>query len=175
LIISKLNEIMIKKNIQTILLFLTAALLISLLSCDPARKYEKEENAKISKYLSSNSNLNFVLKPSGLYYLEVVAGSGLLAVKHDTAFVKYTGKLLNGTVFDTNVGKTDTLKSPVDEGYLIAGFDEGITYMSEGGKATFLMPSKLAYGTNGSYPRIPGYAPLLFEVELVKVKVGPGE
>ena len=60
---------------------------------------------------------------------------------HDTAYVVYTGKFLDGTVFDSNVGKA-SLIFPVDEGVLIQGFDEGITYMNQGGKAQFLIPSK---------------------------------
>ena len=107
---------MIKRNNPIIFLFFTAVLLISLWSCDPSKKYEKEESANIQNYLSNNPNLSFVLKPSGLYYLEVLAGSGRMPVMHDTAYVKYTGKFLNGTSFDTNVGKTDTLIFPVDEG-----------------------------------------------------------
>jgi FKBP-type peptidyl-prolyl cis-trans isomerase len=166
---------MLKRNIQTILLFLTVVLMISIVSCNPAKKYEKEESAKIQGYLSSNSNLNFVLKPSGLYYLEVLAGTGRTPVIHDTAYVKYTGKLFDGTSFDTNVGTTDTLIFPVAEGWILYGFDEGITYMKEGGKAMFLIPSKLAYGPSGAYPYIQGYTPILFDVELVKVKTGPGK
>jgi FKBP-type peptidyl-prolyl cis-trans isomerase len=168
---------MIRKYNQTILLFLAAVLLMSLGSCNPAKKYEKEERAKIQEYLSHNSNLNFVLKPSGLYYLEVEAGSGRLPVTHDTAYIIYTGKFLDGTVFDTNIGttKTDTLIRPVNEGWIISGFDEGLTYMKEGGKAMLLIPSELAYGTYGRYPYIQGYTPLLFDIELVKVKAGPGE
>lgn len=166
---------MIKKNIQTILLFLTVVLMISLVSCDPAKKYEKEERSKVQEYLSNNSNLNFVLKPSGLYYLEVQPGAGRLAVSHDTAFVKYTGKFLDGTAFDTNVGEPDSLVFPVNENWILSGLDEGITFMNEGGKAIFLLPSELAYGKTGAYPYIKGYTPLLFEVELVKVKAGPGK
>jgi FKBP-type peptidyl-prolyl cis-trans isomerase FkpA len=168
---------MIRKNNQTILLFVAAILLISLGSCNPAKKYEKEESASIQDYLLRNSTLNFVLKPSGLYYLEVEAGAGPAPVTHDTAYIIYTAKFLNGTVFDTNIGttKTDTLIRPVNEGLLISGFDEGLTYMKEGGKATFLIPSILAYGSVGSYPYIQGYTPLLLDVELVKVKAGPGK
>lgn len=165
---------MIKRNILTIFLLLTVVLMISLVSCDPAKKYEKEESAKIQEYLNSNSDLNFVLKPSGLYYLEVVAGSGRIPVKHDTAYVKYTGKFLDETIFDTNVGKTDTLIFPVDEGWLISGFDEGITFMREGGKAKLLVPSKLAYGPSGYYI-IVGYTPLLYDIELVHVSPGPAK
>lgn len=165
---------MIKKYYQSVLLFLAVSLMISLGSCDPAKKYEKEEKDSIQNYLSQNSNLNFELKTSGLYYLEVLTGTGQTPVLHDTAYVKYTGKFLNGNVFDTNVGKTDSLIFPVNEGVLIFGFDEGITYMKEGGKATFLVPSKLAYGASGFYT-IPGYTALLYDVELVRVKPGPGK
>jgi len=160
-----------RRNIQPGLLFLTIVLMISLVSCDPAKKYEKEEATKIENYLNSNKNLNFELKPSGLYYLEVEPGTGRTPLAHDTAYVKYTGKLLDGTVFDTNVGKVDSLIFPVAEGWLIYGFDEGITFMREGGKAMFLIPSKLAYGPSGYYI-IEGYTPLLYDIELVKVKPG---
>ncbi len=64
---------------------------------------------------------------------------------------------------------------PVAEGYLIAGFDEGISYMKEGGKATFLLPSSLAYGSAGLLYQLPGYTPLLYDVELVKVSPGPAK
>ena len=97
-----------------------------------------------------------------------------MPVAHDTAYIMYTGKFLDNSVFGTNIGTTDTLISPVDEGLLILGFDEGITYMAEGGKSTLLFPSDLGYGTYGSYP-ISGYTPLLFEVELIRVVPGPGK
>ena len=61
------------------------------------------------------------------------------------------------------------------EGALIYGFDEGITFMKAGGKATLLVPSNLAYGASGNGYGIPGYTPLLFDVELVRVKPGPGK
>lgn len=164
---------MIKKFNKAILLFLVTGILVSLVSCDPAKKYEKQERESIDNYLNSNSSLSFDLKPSGLYYLEVLEGTGPTPIAHDTAYVIYTGKYLDGSVFDTNVGLKQLI-FPVDEGIMIAGFDEGITYMKAGGKATFLMPSSLAYGTQGRYP-IGGYAPLLYEVELVKVAPGPSK
>jgi FKBP-type peptidyl-prolyl cis-trans isomerase FkpA len=163
---------MIKKYYQSVLLFFVVAVLFSLGSCDPARKYEKAESEAISNYLSSNPSDTFKLEPSGLYYLNVLTGTGRTPVVHDTAHVVYTGKFLNGTVFDSNAGQAD-LVFPVGESALIPGFDEGITYMKEGGKATFLIPSKLAYGTQGYYS-IPGYTALLYDVQLVKVIPGPG-
>ena len=60
-------------------------------------------------------HLDFVQKPSGLYYLETLAGTGTAPVAHDTVYVVYTGKFLNGTVFDTNVGGNQ-LVFPIGEG-----------------------------------------------------------
>ena len=143
-------------------------------SCDPSKKYEEDEENAIQSYLLDNFALQFEHKPSGLYYLEVKAGTGNLPVKSDTAYVKYTGKFLDGTVFDTNVGKPDTLIFPVDEGWMIPGFDECVLYMRPGGKALTLVPSKLAYGPTGYYI-IGGYTPLLFDIELVKLVKGPNK
>jgi FKBP-type peptidyl-prolyl cis-trans isomerase len=165
---------MLRKNIQNVLMMMVPVILVSLVSCNPSKKYEKEETSKIDTYVNSNPNLSFVVKPSGLYYYEVQAGAGRAVVPGDTAYVKYTGKFLDGTVFDTNVGKVDSLIFPVAAGWMIYGFDEGISYMREGGKAILLVPSNLAYGSSGFYS-IPGYTPLLYDVELVKVVPKPGK
>jgi FKBP-type peptidyl-prolyl cis-trans isomerase FkpA len=162
------------KNYIKVFLLLTAVLFVSLSSCDPAKKYEKDERAQIQDYLSKNSNLDFELKTSGLYYLDEQVGTGRIPVAHDTAYVMYTAKFLNGNIIDTNVGTSDTLIFPVAENYLIQGFDEAITYMKEEGKALLLIPSSLAYGTTG-YFSIPGYTPLLFEVYLTRIVKGPGK
>lgn len=165
---------MIRKNYQFVYTLFFGLFLVLLASCNNTKKYEREEETTIQNYLNSNPSLNFELKPSGLYYLDVEIGSGIQAETHDTAFVKFTMKFLDGTVYDTNVGTDDTLIFPVNEQIWPAGFDEGITYMREGGKAMFLMPSKLAYGGAGTYG-IPGYTPLLFDIELVLIKPGPGK
>ena len=62
----------------------------------------------------------------------------------DSAFVKYTGMFLNGTVFDSNVSSGNLYGFIV--GQNITGFDEGVTLMKPGGKSTLLIPSKLGYG-----------------------------
>jgi peptidylprolyl isomerase len=83
--------------------------------------------------------------------------------------------LLSGTELASNVGTTDTLIFPINEGHLIKGFDEGITYMRAGGKALLLIPSKLAYGSTGDYYYVGGNTPLLIDVALVRVKPGSGK
>jgi FKBP-type peptidyl-prolyl cis-trans isomerase len=156
---------------------LLTVFIILLASCtDKYRELEQEEKAKIEEYLTRNSSLNFELKTSGLYYLEVEVGTGKAAATNDTARVFYTVYFLDGTKLDTNVGTVDTLIFLVNRGFLISGFDEGITYMKEGGKAKFLIPSRLAYGSTGDYyGNISGYTPLLFDVDLIKIKPGPAE
>ena len=157
---------MIKARPGKFLPIVAVIIMISAVSCDPSKKYEKQEKEDIQAYLAKNSNLNFVKQPSGLYYLEVVPGTGQSAVLYDSAYVNYTGKFLDGTIFDSNVTQGKLYGFVV--GSNIVGFDEGITLMKEGGKSTFLIPSSLGYGTYGT-SLIPGYTPLLFDVELVKV------
>jgi FKBP-type peptidyl-prolyl cis-trans isomerase len=158
---------MIKRNSRPIFLLLIVFIIISFGSCNPAGKFERTERKKIQEYLGSHSELNFDLKPSGLYYLETVPGTGISPVAYDSAFVRYTGKLLDGYVFDSNI--SGALYGFI-VGQNITGFDEGVTLMKVGGKSTLLIPSELAYGPMGSYPYISGYTPILFDIELIKVK-----
>jgi FKBP-type peptidyl-prolyl cis-trans isomerase len=163
---------MIRKRSLATALVISAMVILFLSSCDPSKKFKKQEQEDIDKYLSENSNLAFQVKPSGLYYYDVQEGTGIIPAQSDTVYLFYTGKFLDGTVFDSNVAKKDTLILPIGEGWLIQGFDEGIQYMKVGGKAMLLIPSDLAYGAVGRGP-IGGYTPLLFDVELLRVKLSP--
>ena len=116
---------MIRKYYQSIFLLLAAGLLLSLGSCNPAAKYEKTEREAIQTYLTNNPADTFTLEQSGLYYRDILVGTGRAAQTQDTAYVVYTGKYLNGNAFDSNVG-VDYYKFVVGEGANIAGFDEGI-------------------------------------------------
>jgi FKBP-type peptidyl-prolyl cis-trans isomerase FkpA len=146
-------------------------MMIFLASCNPNKKfddYEAKEKLDIQNFLSRNDTLDFELKASGLYYLDYVLGTGPQAETHDTAYVFFAMYFLSGSLFDTNMGTTDTLIFPVNEGKFIPGFEEGITYMREGGTAVFLLPSSLAFGSEGTYYIMP-YTPFICETELVKL------
>ncbi len=168
-----------KRKIQYLTMTALAVLLSALIiSCNPSRKYEKEESELIENFLASNPS--FEQKPAGYYYKEIVTGTGELAKTRDTAFVMYTIQFLGGDTIYTNVGTTDTLIiQGVNEGYNLICFEEGLTNMRVGGKSMFLLPSALAYGTTGLYDYyygymiIPGYTPLLFEIELKRLIPGP--
>lgn len=163
---------MIKSNQKLLLIFLVASVGI-LTSCDPSKKYEKDELSAIQDYISSNSD--FISTSSGLYYKEITAGSGIMPVLKDTVFFRYTGMFLDGTVFDSNVTSQEPLSTILDDGFIISGLVEGIALMKEGGKYIFVIPSSLAYGTLGRYPYIQGYTPLLFEIVLERVDNGAGK
>ncbi len=154
---------------------LSVFIMTMLVSCFPKTEdLEMEEAAHIQKYLEDNPSVQFDLKPSGLYYNEIEAGTGMKPAPHDTVYVFYTVKFLNGDLIETNVGTKDTLIAPLNEGLLIKALDEGISYMNTGGKSLLLVPSKLAYGSTGNYYSVPGFTPILFELQLVKVIPGPG-
>jgi FKBP-type peptidyl-prolyl cis-trans isomerase len=157
---------MISKNFRALFLSGAVLLMFSLISCDPTKKLEKQEKEDIQAYLTENPTIDFVKQPSGLYYYEVTPGTGISPVRNDSAFVKYTGMFLNGSVFDSNVSSGKLYGCIV--GQNISGFDEGITLMKAGGKSTLLIPSSLGYGKTGTYG-ISGFTPLLFDIELVKV------
>jgi FKBP-type peptidyl-prolyl cis-trans isomerase len=97
-----------------------------------------------------------------------VVGTGAEARVGDTLSVNYTGKLQNGTVFDTSVGRTP-IQFTLGAGQVIQGWEQGLQGMKVGGKRLLLIPSGLAYGASG-YGPIPANAALIFEVELVGVK-----
>jgi FKBP-type peptidyl-prolyl cis-trans isomerase len=163
---------MIHRNTLKHLMILSGIVMMALLSsCDPTKgteDLEEEETLRIHNFLSNNDTLDFELKESGLYYCGYIEGTGLQAETHDTAYVFYAMQNLSGTYYESNMGTEDTLIFPVNEGRLLLGFDEGITYMKEGGISFFLMPSKLAFGTAGTYYIAP-YSPFIFRAELVKL------
>ena len=81
--------------------------------------------------------------------------------------VHYKGMLLDGTVFDSSFKRNQPIEFTLGIGQVIKGWDEGISLLGVGDKASFIIPSDLAYGESGAGGVIPPNAPLLFEVELI--------
>jgi FKBP-type peptidyl-prolyl cis-trans isomerase len=129
-----------------------------------------KEPLQIQQYIKENK---VTAKPtaSGLYYIEKVKGKGPLAKAGNKVKVHYTGKLMNGKVFDSSLDKKPAtpFEFTLGQGQVIPGWDEGIMLMSAGGKATLIIPSKLAYGERGAGADIPAYSPLVFDVELISI------
>jgi FKBP-type peptidyl-prolyl cis-trans isomerase FkpA len=115
---------------------------------------------------------------SGLVIKTTKEGTGAAPTASDTVKVHYEGKLLSGKVFDssmTNDPATGKPKEPVTFplGGVIPCWTEGVQQMKVGGEATLTCPSDLAYGDQGSPPRIPGGSTLVFTVKLLEI-VPPG-
>ena len=99
-----------------------------------------------------------------------VVGDGAQPAIGQTLVVDYTGKLEDGTVFDSStMPGRNPFEFQVGTGQVIQGWDEGFMSLTEGTKATLTIPSNMAYGPNGQGP-IPPNATLIFDVELIEVK-----
>jgi FKBP-type peptidyl-prolyl cis-trans isomerase FkpA len=137
-----------------------------------AAEQTKKDDAVLQEYIKKN-NLNVQRDSSGVYYMVTSPGTGPKPKVGQTVSVKYTGKLLDGKVFDSSE-KAPNNGKPIDfaigVGQVIPGWDKAIPLLNKGSKAVLLIPSPMAYGQRGAGTDIPADAPLRFEVELVDVK-----
>ena len=107
---------------------------------------------------------------SGLYYKDLVSGTGATAAAGYTVRVEYSGWLVNGQQFDTTDGKEPAyFEFLLNAGRVIKGWDEGVQGMKVGGRRQLVIPPGLGYGENGS-GAIPGNAVLVFEIVLLQVR-----
>ena len=110
---------------------------------------------------------------SGLQHIELSAGAGRQAQAGDKVSVHYTGRLEDGTVFDSSRERGEPIEFVLGVGQVIPGWDEGIALMAVGGSSQLVIPPELAYGAAGAGGVIPPNATLTFDVELVDVQDGP--
>jgi FKBP-type peptidyl-prolyl cis-trans isomerase FkpA len=136
-------------------------------------KAEKEnamkENEVIAKYIA-DKQITPSKSSSGLMYIISEPGAGEQAQAGKTVKVHYTGRLLDGTKFDSSLDRNEPIEFKLGQGMVIKGWDEGIALLKVGGKALLIIPSDLAYGSRGAGGVIPPFSPLTFEVELVSVQ-----
>ena len=104
---------------------------------------------------------------SGLQYEVLEEGTGTQPEAGDQVTVHYTGKLIDGTVFDSSVERGEPATFGVTQ--VIPGWVEALQMMKEGAKWRLFIPSNLAYGPNGAAGAIGPNATLIFDVELIKV------
>jgi FKBP-type peptidyl-prolyl cis-trans isomerase len=119
-------------------------------------------------FLESNKKQAGVTETaSGLQYKVITSGKGKTPGPGDQVTVHYTGKLTDGTVFDSSVERGTPATFGV--GQVIRGWTEALQLMKEGDKWTLFIPDTLGYGERGSGGQIPPYSVLVFDVELIKV------
>ncbi|MCH5246750.1 MAG: FKBP-type peptidyl-prolyl cis-trans isomerase [Muribaculaceae bacterium] len=140
---------------------------------DAKQKEQLAKSAEINKqageaFLKENGKRAEVkTTPTGLQYEVLVEGSGKSPSRDDRVEVHYTGKLIDGTVFDSSVERGVPATFGVTQ--VIPGWVEALQLMKEGAKWRLFIPSNLAYGPQGAGPTIGPNSTLIFDVELLKV------
>mgnify|MGYP001267064021 FL=1 len=129
-------------------------------------KKEKENELKILKDLSKG----FSKTSSGLLYKLEKENNSHKPSNGNKVKVHYKGMLLDGTVFDSSFKRNQPIEFTLGVGQVIKGWDEGISLLGIGDKASFIIPSDLAYGASGAGGVIPPNATLVFEVELISAE-----
>ena len=119
-------------------------------------------------FLAANKTKEGVIvTASGLQYKVLTSGQGKSPGPSDKVTVHYTGKLIDGTIFDSSVASGKPATFGVNQ--VIAGWTEALQLMHEGDKWMLYIPYDIAYGDRGAGGQIPPFATLIFEVELIKV------
>lgn len=120
-------------------------------------------------FLEENATRDGVVTlSSGLQYRIITEGDGPTPLATDNVVVHYTGKLLDGTVFDSSVERDSPATFRLNQ--VIKGWTEGLQLMKVGSKYELFIPSQLAYGAKGSGGKIKPNQSLIFEVELLEIK-----
>ena len=180
---------MTKKEI--FILVLVAVLIVGGIVVFTQRGVEPQENAPVSDPSTSleaekvpatpivTTKENKDMQPekittaTGLTIETLAQGTGNPAVAGDTVVVNYTGRLENGTTFDSNVDPKFNHVEPfgfkLGEGRVIAGWEQGVLGMKVGEKRRLTIPSDLGYGARGAGALIPPNATLVFDVEVTDI------
>ncbi|MHC1704921.1 MAG: FKBP-type peptidyl-prolyl cis-trans isomerase [Tenuifilaceae bacterium] len=130
----------------------------------------------ILKQYMEGKKLSISPTSSGLFYIPVVQSQGKNVAIGDTITVHYEGRFFNGKYFDSTKKRNEAFQFVYGQKWqVIEGLEEAIGMMKEGEKALFIIPSRLAFGEQGSSTGIiPPFTSVVFEVELLEVKKGKG-
>ena len=126
---------------------------------------QEQEKTEIEEYLKDNPGLK--QNATGVYVKSVKKGSGDKVEPLQTVKVHYTGRFVDGIVFDSSVERGEPFTFTVGAGQVIPGWDAVVSEMKVGDKVTVLIPSDLAYGEGRQ--GIPPYSPLVFDIELLEI------
>jgi len=138
-----------------------------MVSAERSRRFK----VKNEEFLTENKAKDGVITTdSGVQYKIIEAGSGKRPNLKNSVKVHYTGKLIDGMVFDSSVERGEPATFGVSQ--VIAGWAEAIQLMPQGSKWQLYIPQDLGYGDRGVGSDIPPFATLVFDVELLEVKKG---
>jgi len=162
-----------KRNRQRIIIGIIITLIVVFIGYLVMRDYTSKKQAYPIGTLDSTPptpSPSAITTASGLIYEDLKVGDGTIAATGDTVSVNYTGWLADGTKFDSSLDRGQPFEFTLGAGSVIAGWDEGVTGMSENGTRLLVIPPELGYGSSGTGSTIPPDATLTFEVQLIDVK-----
>jgi FKBP-type peptidyl-prolyl cis-trans isomerase FkpA len=163
---------------------------LNLVSIKTKAEFEKEQEAKLAEVIKKDTVtiVNHLKEkgitgaqktPKGVYYVIDRPGTGANVTAGKEVNMNYTGALLNGTKFDSNVDPefkhVQPFKFILGQGQVIKGWDDGIAMFNKGAKGRLFIPSSLAYGTQSPSPEMPPSSILVFDVEVVDFKNAPAK
>ena len=129
---------------------------------------EKEESEKLQEFIKAN-NLQITPTASGLYFTETTAGNGKKPVEGDWVKINFSLSLLDKeTIYSSFEGEPSSFE--YGKQFENQGVTEAISMMSEGGRASLIIPSGLAFGASGRGEIVPPYSTLLYDVQIVKIQ-----
>ncbi|QWT41863.1 FKBP-type peptidyl-prolyl cis-trans isomerase [Dickeya dadantii] len=132
------------------------------------REHQREQAAEGQRFLEANAGKDGVSSTeTGLQFRVLTQGEGAIPARQDRVRVHYTGRLIDGTVFDSSVQRGQPAEFPVSG--VIPGWIEALTLMPVGSKWELYIPQNLAYGERGAGASIPPFSTLIFEVELLEI------
>ncbi len=141
-----------------------------------AAKQSQVDEKLLQEYFTSNK-INATRTGSGLYYLIEKEGTGKNPAPGQAVTVRYTGRTMDGNIFDSNiepgVGSGEPFTFMVGRGQVIPGWDEGVSLLKKGTKAKLFIPSTLAYGQSSPSPAIPPNSVLIFDIEVLNIENAP--
>ena len=129
---------------------------------------EKSKREELTKQLEKLSK-GYTTTASGLKYKILVSTKNKKPVNGNNVKVHYTGKLMDGNIFDSSLRRNLPFEFKIGEGRVIKGWEEALQILRVGEKASFIIPSNLAYGPRGAGGVIPPNATLIFEIELLEI------
>ncbi|MDB9775184.1 FKBP-type peptidyl-prolyl cis-trans isomerase [Vicingaceae bacterium] len=145
-----------------ITLLFSAAFVFSSCSLLSKRSSDKESSRKLNLSIVTNSGLSYVITE---------LGAGEAVDSNDVVTVHYTGYLTDSSKFDSSKDRDQPFSFKVGGGQVIQGWDEGLSYLNVGDKATLTIPAKLGYGERAQ-AAIPANSTLIFDIEVLSRKAG---
>jgi len=130
---------------------------------------EAQELQLLKDYLE-RTNVQVEPLATGVYVIPLSEGNGVFPKQGQKIITHYTGKTIDGRVFDTSLEKGRPIEFILGRGEVISGWDIAFRHISKGEKARLIIPSKLAYGKDGRGNVILPYSTLIFEIELIDIE-----